>query len=172
MRAYLPEPWAPSGQLLGLDAAGRLSTDLAGAPAELTNPDGELAGRQLRTVWGGTIWSEGGAQTPLRFPGQYADPEAGLHYNQQRYYDIVELVPGGQAGAGGLIFEVDPSDSSPWAGPACTSLSRIFDSRTKWLISVGFVANALRERRRGYSVRSDEGDEARCGRCCTRTVRR
>jgi RHS repeat-associated protein len=23
----------------------------------------------------------------LRFPGQYADPETGLHYNHQRYYD-------------------------------------------------------------------------------------
>ncbi|MFD8463152.1 RHS repeat-associated core domain-containing protein [Streptomyces antimycoticus] len=24
---------------------------------------------------------------PLRFPGQYADPETGLHYNLFRYYD-------------------------------------------------------------------------------------
>jgi RHS repeat-associated protein len=26
------------------------------------------------------------AATSLRFPGQYHDPETGLHYNQQRYY--------------------------------------------------------------------------------------
>lgn len=32
--------------------------------------------------------------------------------------DVVELVPGRQAGAGGLIFEVDPRDSDPWAGLA------------------------------------------------------
>jgi RHS repeat-associated protein len=60
-------------------------TDLAGVPSELTAPDGTLAGHQQRTLWGGTVWS--GAGTPLRFPGQYADPETGLHYNNQRYYD-------------------------------------------------------------------------------------
>ena len=82
-------------------------TDLAGTPSELTNPDGELAGRQLRTVWGGTIWSDGGAQTPLRFPGQYADPETGLHYNQQRYYDPVS----------GSYLTPDPLGLAPSANP-------------------------------------------------------
>jgi RHS repeat-associated protein len=38
-------------------------------------------------LWGGTYWHPGGASTPLRFPGQYADDETGLHYNNQRYYD-------------------------------------------------------------------------------------
>ena len=37
-------------------------------------------------MWGHTAW-RGAASTPLRFPGQYADPETGLHYNQHRYYD-------------------------------------------------------------------------------------
>jgi RHS repeat-associated protein len=61
--------------------------DLVGTPAELVAPDGTLAGRQQHTLWGTTIWRPDGAQTPLRFPGQYADPETGLHYNQHRYYD-------------------------------------------------------------------------------------
>ena len=61
--------------------------DLIGTPAELTAPDGTLAGCQRHTLWGTTVWDPGGAQTPLRFPGQYADPETGLHYNQHRYYD-------------------------------------------------------------------------------------
>ena len=63
--------------------------DLVGTPAELVAPDGTLAGRQQHTLWGTTIWRPDGAQTPLRFPGQYADPETGLHYNQHRYYDPV-----------------------------------------------------------------------------------
>jgi RHS repeat-associated protein len=65
-------------------------TDIVGTPTELAGPDGTLAGRQVQTVWGGgTTWTSGGAQTPLRFPGQYQDPETGLHYNYQRYYDPV-----------------------------------------------------------------------------------
>jgi RHS repeat-associated protein len=63
-------------------------TDLVGSPTELTDPDGTLAGHQQHTLWGHTAW-RGSASTPLRFPGQYADPETGLHYNQHRYYDPV-----------------------------------------------------------------------------------
>jgi RHS repeat-associated protein len=62
--------------------------DLIGSPAELATPDGTLAGHQQHTLWGTTAW-RGEATTPLRFPGQYADPETGLHYNQHRYYDPV-----------------------------------------------------------------------------------
>jgi RHS repeat-associated protein len=62
-------------------------TDLIGAPSELVAPDGDLAGYQQRTLWGTTMWHPQGASTPLRFPGQYADDETGLHYNHHRYYD-------------------------------------------------------------------------------------
>ncbi|WTJ08596.1 hypothetical protein OHA45_16030 [Streptomyces lydicus] len=37
---------------------------------------------------GSTAWSrESTAYTPLRFPGQYFDPETQLHYNFHRHYD-------------------------------------------------------------------------------------
>jgi RHS repeat-associated protein len=62
-------------------------TDLVGAPTELAAPDGTLAGSQQRSLWGSTAWRSGQAETPLRYPGQYADPETGLHYNNHRYYD-------------------------------------------------------------------------------------
>ncbi len=64
-------------------------TDQVGMPAELVAADGTVAGYQQHTLWGGTLWRPDGAATPLRFPGQYHDPETGLHYNQQRYYDPV-----------------------------------------------------------------------------------
>ena len=42
----------------------------------------------LCTLWGTTAWSANStAYTPLRFPGQYHDPETGLHYNYFRHYD-------------------------------------------------------------------------------------
>jgi RHS repeat-associated protein len=61
--------------------------DLIGTPSELIGPAGDLAGLQQHSLWGATTWADGGASTPLRFPGQYADAETGLHYNNHRYYD-------------------------------------------------------------------------------------
>ncbi|MGW5090159.1 polymorphic toxin type 28 domain-containing protein [Streptomyces coelicoflavus] len=63
-------------------------TDLVGAPTELLDEDGAIAWRTRSTLWGKTAWAMGGeAYTPLRFPGQYYDPETELHYNLFRYYD-------------------------------------------------------------------------------------
>ncbi|WP_406461332.1 DUF6531 domain-containing protein [Streptomyces sp. NBC_00111] len=63
-------------------------TDLAGAPCELVDEQGGIAWRSRRTLWGTTTWASGStAYTPLRFPGQYYDPETGLHYNYSRHYD-------------------------------------------------------------------------------------
>ncbi|MFH8610375.1 DUF6531 domain-containing protein [Streptomyces sp. NPDC018029] len=63
-------------------------TDLVGTPTELVDAQGTTAWQARRTVWGVTTWpARSSAYTPLRFPGQYFDPESGLHYNYQRYYD-------------------------------------------------------------------------------------
>jgi RHS repeat-associated protein len=63
-------------------------TDLVGAPTELIDEQGDIAWRTRTTLWGTTTWnSDAKAHTPLRFPGQYHDPESGLHYNFHRYYD-------------------------------------------------------------------------------------
>ncbi|MFD5803155.1 DUF6531 domain-containing protein [Streptomyces sp. NPDC127020] len=63
-------------------------TDLVGTPTELIDEAGD-------TVWqaDGTLWGVPGdrranvVDMPLRFPGQYHDPETGWHYNYQRHYD-------------------------------------------------------------------------------------
>jgi RHS repeat-associated protein len=63
-------------------------TDLVGTPTELVSPEGTIAWRSRSTCWGSTAWNTSAtAYTPLRFPGQYADPETGLHYNYFRHYD-------------------------------------------------------------------------------------
>ncbi|MGW7657913.1 RHS repeat-associated core domain-containing protein, partial [Streptomyces tendae] len=63
-------------------------TDLVGTPTELVDESGTIAWRTRSTLWGTTTWAaDSTAYTPLRFPGQYFDPETGLHYNHHRYYD-------------------------------------------------------------------------------------
>ncbi|MFE5481360.1 putative T7SS-secreted protein [Streptomyces sp. NPDC056527] len=63
-------------------------TDLIGTPTELVDESGDVAWRTRATLWGTTTWNKSAtAYTPLRFPGQYFDPESGLHYNYFRYYD-------------------------------------------------------------------------------------
>ncbi|MCA1671734.1 MAG: hypothetical protein LC799_05865 [Actinobacteria bacterium] len=63
-------------------------TDLIGTPSELVDPTGSVAWYTRTTLWGTVFFTgPGEAYTPLRFPGQYFDPETGLHYNCHRYYD-------------------------------------------------------------------------------------
>ncbi|MFG2027728.1 putative T7SS-secreted protein [Streptomyces sp. NPDC048825] len=65
-----------------------IATDLVGTPTELIDETGDIAWRTRSTLWGTTAWSrDSSAYTPLRFPGQYYDPETGLHYNCFRHYD-------------------------------------------------------------------------------------
>ncbi|WDG29867.1 DUF6531 domain-containing protein [Streptomyces sp. CA-278952] len=65
-----------------------IATDLVGAPTELIDENGDIAWHSRTTLWGTTTWnSDASTYTPLRFPGQYYDPETGLHYNHHRYYD-------------------------------------------------------------------------------------
>ncbi|MER6025621.1 DUF6531 domain-containing protein [Streptomyces sp. NPDC001851] len=63
-------------------------TDLVGTPSELIDEHGDIAWRTRSTLWGTTAWATNSTTyTPLRFPGQYYDPETGLHYNYFRHYD-------------------------------------------------------------------------------------
>ncbi|WP_078954720.1 putative T7SS-secreted protein [Streptomyces sp. H021] len=63
-------------------------TDLIGTPTHLLAEDGTTAWHTRSTLWGSTTWNrDATAYTPLRFPGQYCDPESGLHHNYFRTYD-------------------------------------------------------------------------------------
>ncbi|MBT2479606.1 RHS repeat protein [Streptomyces sp. ISL-94] len=63
-------------------------TDVIGTPTQLLAEDGTTAWHTRSTLWGTTTWNrDATAYTPLRFPGQYYDPESGLHHNFFRTYD-------------------------------------------------------------------------------------
>ncbi|MFJ3530091.1 putative T7SS-secreted protein [Streptomyces sp. NPDC090132] len=65
-----------------------IATDLIGTPTELIDESGGIAWRTRTTLWGTTSWPRSSTgYTPLRFPGQYYDPETGLNYNLFRHYD-------------------------------------------------------------------------------------
>ncbi|AKK04887.1 RHS repeat-associated core domain [Corynebacterium mustelae] len=63
-----------------------MTTDLAGAPLELVDPDsGEVTGCSVQSLYGQRVW-RGKNQCPLLFAGQYEDAESGWVYNRYRYY--------------------------------------------------------------------------------------
>lgn len=106
---YLPDSFIPAAQTRRVCAADApqdeidaefraIVTDLTGAPSELVAQDGTIAWAATRTTWGvpvtvpvtgvaGVTESSGQSDCPLGFPGQYHDPETGLWYNLNRYYD-------------------------------------------------------------------------------------
>ncbi|PAK26576.1 hypothetical protein CJD44_09275 [Streptomyces sp. alain-838] len=96
-------------------------TDLVGAPRELVDESGEIAWYGRSTLWGSMMWNRTArAYTPLRFPGQYADPETGLHYNLFRYYDpetarYLSVDPLGLAAGGNPVAYVH--NPLTWADP-------------------------------------------------------
>ncbi|MFT2014335.1 putative T7SS-secreted protein [Streptomyces sp. 796.1] len=63
-------------------------TNLAGTPMELISADGTLVWQHRTTLWGTPLQTTTEKlDCPLRFAGQYADAESGLHYNYFRHYD-------------------------------------------------------------------------------------
>ncbi|MEU3772354.1 putative T7SS-secreted protein [Streptomyces sp. NPDC032472] len=96
-------------------------TDLVGTPTHLLAEDGTTAWHTRATLWGTTTWNrDATAYTPLRFPGQYYDPESGLHHNYFRTYDpetarYLTLDPLGLGPAPNPATYVDNPHS--WADP-------------------------------------------------------
>ena len=61
--------------------------DQLGTPRELVRGDGRVVWAADHLLWGTARTSGPGPECPVRFPGQWADPGTGLHYNRWRYYD-------------------------------------------------------------------------------------
>uniref|UniRef100_UPI00103698F5 RHS repeat-associated core domain-containing protein n=1 Tax=Pseudomonas sp. Sample_10 TaxID=2448269 RepID=UPI00103698F5 len=95
-RSYLYEPGS-FRPLAMLDGQGPkhacpfyYQLDHLGTPQELTDYSGEIVWSARYTAYGkvSQLSHSHGEQLeqPLRFQGQYFDPESGLHYNRHRYY--------------------------------------------------------------------------------------
>ena len=89
--SYQPDTYTPISQTTDQDAVDRqfiaIVSALTGQPTELIEPvTGQIYATAALDLWGRTNW-RGISDTPIRFPGQIYDPESGLHYNHNRYYD-------------------------------------------------------------------------------------
>ncbi len=89
---YAPDALTPVAR----QEKGRLHyvvSDHMGTPRELLTEDGNVVWANRLNTWGrGNLWRRPAANDEnvscnLRFAGQYADEESGLHYNRHRYYD-------------------------------------------------------------------------------------
>ncbi|QES28764.1 type IV secretion protein Rhs [Streptomyces venezuelae] len=83
------QPLAQTERIHSVDSRSfTFVTDLTGTPTELVDDRGTVTWRTRSTHWGTTAWpANSTAYTPLRAPGQYFDPETGLHCDGFRYYD-------------------------------------------------------------------------------------
>ncbi|MFJ5227902.1 RHS repeat-associated core domain-containing protein, partial [Streptomyces sp. NPDC088400] len=113
-------------------------TDLVGTPCELVDERGDVTWHTRATVWGSTSWNRTATgYTPLRFPGQYFDPETELHYNRHRHYDP----------ASGRYVSPDPLGLTP-APNAFTYV----DNPTTWIDPLGLEGCPHRKGDHKHSV--------------------
>ncbi|MEV0687179.1 putative T7SS-secreted protein [Nocardia sp. NPDC050378] len=87
---YLPRASTPLTQSTdSADASAYtvLLCDISGMPTEIVElSTARSLSFAFHGLWGNCTWF-GTQSTPLRYPGQYADAESGLHYNYYRTYD-------------------------------------------------------------------------------------
>ena len=120
--------------------------DRIGTPREVTNDDGQIVWRARFRGWGTLAEAPVvDIPQPIRFQGQYADAETGLHYNRFRYYApgegrYLQTDPIGFAGGGNLSAYVqDPTSFVDPYGLACENggKSRLPRSNGSWDGEVG-----------------------------------
>jgi RHS repeat-associated protein len=76
-----------------IDVLAWYQCDHLGTPQELTDQNGGTAWSAQYKAWGeaheqrSDFAQQVGLKNPIRFQGQYHDPETDLHYNRHRYYD-------------------------------------------------------------------------------------
>ncbi|WP_415639961.1 RHS repeat-associated core domain-containing protein, partial [Pseudomonas fluorescens] len=89
---YEPDSFRPLALLEGFGPTDtqpfHYQLDHLGTPQELTAPDGEIVWSAHYRAYGKIARLDvNKIDNPLRFQGQYFDPESALHYNRHRYYN-------------------------------------------------------------------------------------
>ncbi|WP_207303102.1 RHS repeat-associated core domain-containing protein, partial [Pseudomonas antarctica] len=122
---YEPDSFRPLALLAGFGPQDtqpfHYQLDHLGTPQELTAPDGEIVWSAHYRAYGQISRLDiNKVDNPLRFQGQYFDPESGLHYNRNRYYnpDIGRyLTPDPVKLAGGInAYQYAPNPTG-WVDP-------------------------------------------------------
>ncbi|MFB3305710.1 RHS repeat-associated core domain-containing protein, partial [Pseudomonas sp. AMR01] len=122
---YEPDSFRPLAMLEGFGPKEtkpyHYQLDHLGTPQELTDPNGEIVWSAHYKAYGKISRLDvGEIDNPLRFQGQYFDPESGLHYNRHRYYnpDIGRyLTPDPVKLAGGInAYQYVPNPTG-WVDP-------------------------------------------------------
>ncbi|MFB3306690.1 RHS repeat domain-containing protein, partial [Pseudomonas sp. AMR01] len=122
---YEPDSFRPLAMLEGFGPKEtkpyHYQLDHLGTPQELTDPNGEIVWSAHYKAYGKISRLDvGKVDNPLRFQGQYFDPESGLHYNRHRYYnpDIGRyLTPDPVKLAGGInAYQYVPNPTG-WVDP-------------------------------------------------------
>ena len=103
--------------------------DHLGTPQELTNQQGKLVWSVTYRAYGNVVQQQvAEIDNPLRFQGQYHDPETGLHYNRHRYYNPNTgrfITPDPIGLAGGLNNYQYVPNPTGWVDPlGLTSISK------------------------------------------------
>jgi RHS repeat-associated protein len=115
-----------------IDVLAWYQCDHLGTPQELTDQNGGTAWSAQYKAWGeaheqrSDFAQQVGLKNPIRFQGQYHDPETGLHYNRHRYYDpgvgrFISKDPIGYSG--GLNFYAYAPNPVSWVDPSGLSNS-------------------------------------------------
>ncbi|MHC8367803.1 RHS repeat-associated core domain-containing protein [Pseudomonas sp. ZT5P21] len=149
--------------------------DHLGTPQELTDYSGDIVWAALYTAYGRlTRLNRDTHQIldqPLRFQGQYFDPETGMHYNRHRYYQPEVgryLTPDPSGLAGGLnpyqytrspTGWVDPLGLSECPGPGkCKGAERVEDPAGKVKVDEVVPVQPKPKSEADYLYRGDQLD--------------
>uniref|UniRef100_UPI00046F645B RHS repeat-associated core domain-containing protein n=1 Tax=Salinivibrio socompensis TaxID=1510206 RepID=UPI00046F645B len=132
---YEPGSFRPMAQVTHHEQGSELHyivTDHAGTPQELCNEQGDIVWRGEQALWGHyhgqsqRRWqrreeaANDTIQCDLRYQGQIEDPESGLYYNVNRYYDADSgqyLSPDPIGFAGGLRPQAYVANPLEWVDP-------------------------------------------------------